>query len=235
MCPAAAADSSLDSSQPWLAALQPPADSRRLLAPRSAWAILALASGDHRFTARIAAGLSAPEASRARARLKADGLIPLLPLVTARAGQAWYTLSDHDGLARCRSDARLAFTGGLSAGPAGLQAYVRAHDLPALVAEYGLQPGRDGTDHSVLLRPVADPWPFPEAPAPVPALVQALDLLEAALDGQVVDRSQAACAWDLIEQHAAGEVSSWYRATRPPRAGPNPRLGSEQNQGRGYR
>lgn len=210
-------------SQPWLAALQPPADSRRLLAPRSAWAILALASGNHRFAARIAAGLSAPEASRARARLKADGLIPLLPLVAARAGQAWYTLSDHDDLARCRSDARLAFTGGLSAGPAGLQAYVRAHDLPALVAEYGLQPGRDGADHSVLLRPVADPWPFPEAPAPVPDLVQALDLLEAALDGQVVDRSQAQAAWDLIERHAALEVPSWYRAARPPRAGPNPR------------
>jgi Mu transposase, C-terminal len=67
--------------EPWRAALRPPTDLRRLLAPRSAWAILALAAGDARFAARVADGLDAPEASRARARLEAHGLVAVLPLL----------------------------------------------------------------------------------------------------------------------------------------------------------
>jgi hypothetical protein len=59
-------------SEPWRSALQPSADLRRLLAPRSAWAILGLASGEPAFAARVARGLDAPEASRARARLKKE-------------------------------------------------------------------------------------------------------------------------------------------------------------------
>ena len=44
-------------TEPWRSALQPPADLHRLLAPRSAWAILGLASGEPAFAARVAEGL----------------------------------------------------------------------------------------------------------------------------------------------------------------------------------
>ena len=55
----------------------------------------------------------------------------------------------------------------------------------------------------MLLRPVADPWPFADASRATPALVQALDLLEAAAEGRAVEPSAALPAWDLIEQHVA--------------------------------
>jgi hypothetical protein len=87
------------------------ADSRRLLAARSAWAILALASGDDRFAARVAAGLSRPEVSRARARLEGEGLLALLPLLTARAGRAWCTTVAPTAVAQLRSDPRLVVSG----------------------------------------------------------------------------------------------------------------------------
>jgi chromosome segregation and condensation protein ScpB len=77
---------------------------------------------------------------------------------------------------------------------------------------------------SVILRPVADAWPFADLSAAAPALVQVLDLLEVAVEGRAVDASAALAAWGLIEQHAAGGVPSWYRATRPPRAGPDSRI-----------
>src|SRR5712691_13072298 len=169
----------LDREQPWSVTLRPPPDSRRLLAARSAWAILALASGDDRFAARVAVGLSRPEASRARARLQADGLIALLPLLAARAGRAWCTTSDPTALARLRSNGRLAFTVDLDAARCP-QAYVRAADLPALVNDYALHSGADLGGHAILVRPVAEPWPLPDGQSVVPELVLALDRLELA-------------------------------------------------------
>jgi hypothetical protein len=205
--------------EPWRAALRPPTDLRRLLAPRSAWAILALAAGDARFAARVADGLDAPEASRARARLKADGLIAVLPLLQARAGRAWCATSAED-LARLFDDPRVLSTGH-SSQPQG---YVRGSELAALVDEYGLHAAPNQLGQGVFLRPVADPWPFADASVAAPALVQALDLLEVAVEGRAVDQSASLAAWDLIEQHAAVGVPSWYRATRPPRAGPDSRI-----------
>jgi len=208
--------------QPWRTALRPPADSRRVLAPRSAWAILALASGDARFAARVAAGLSKPEASRARARLRADGLISLLPLLSARAGRVSCTTSDPEAVSGLRQDIRLLPTASLHEQPQ-LEAYVRIGDLPALVDDYGLHAGRDQDGGQVLLRTVADPWPFPET-ARVPDLVQALDLLEFAVSHSPDDQQQALAAWAVIEAHATRDVPSWYRATRPPRARQNTSL-----------
>ena len=230
MCPLAAADPSFstdapnaDDDSPWLAALQPPSDSRRLLAPRSAWAILALAAADARFAACVADGLGAPEASRARARLKTDGLIAMLPLLGARAGRAWCTTSDPAALTRLWDDARVLITG--QATETGrCQAYVRARDLDTLVDDFGLHAAPGRRDQAILLRPVVDPWPFAERPAVAPDLVQALDVLELAAEGRPVDPSAARAAWDLLEQHAARDVPSWYRATRPPRAGPNSKV-----------
>src|SRR5260370_35507435 len=123
--------------EPWRTALQPRADLRRLLAPRSAWAILGLASGDASFAARVADGLDAPEASRARARLKKEGLIALLPLLAARAGRAWCSLSDPMALGRLRDDPRFLSSGGAD-GPAQLQADERAPDRPPPADEHRL-------------------------------------------------------------------------------------------------
>jgi chromosome segregation and condensation protein ScpB len=206
-------------TESWRTALQPPTDLRRLLAPRSAWAILALASGEPAFAARVAEGLDAPEASRARARLKNEGLIALLPLLSARAGRAWCSVSDETALARLVADPRvLAFGDGHPAAH-NVQGYVPASDLPSLVDEHGLCAAQQGIGYTILLRPVVDPWPFPDMAVKPPTLIQALDLLELAADGRSVDVAAAAAAWELIEQHAARDVPSWYRATRPPRAG----------------
>jgi chromosome segregation and condensation protein ScpB len=210
--------------EPWRTALQPPTDLRRLLAPRSAWAILALASGEPAFAARVAQGLDAPEASRARARLKCEGLIALLPLLSARAGRAWCSLPDTSALGRLVADPRVLACGDAHPTAHTVQAYVRAPDLPALVDEHGLGAARHGLATTLLLRPVIDPWPFPEMPDKLPSLVQALDLLELAAESQAVDVTEAAAAWELIQQHAAREVPSWSRAARPPRAGPNSKV-----------
>jgi len=212
-----------DDDSPWLAALRPPRDSRRLLAPRSAWAILALAAADVRFAACVADGLGAPEASRARARLKIDGLIAMLPLLGARAGRAWCTTSDRAALARLWEDRRVLMSG--RAAESGCwQAYVRVRDLDILVDDFGLHTAPGPRDQAILLRPVVDPWPFAERPATAPDLVQAVDLLELVAEARPVDPSLARAAWGLIEQHAARDVPSWYRATRPPRAGPKSKL-----------
>ena len=189
-----------------------------MLAPRSAWAILGLASGEPAFAARVARGLDAPEASRARARLQKDGLIALLPLLSARAGRAWCSVADPAALGRLFDDWRVLASGDAEQ-PAQLQAYVRACDLPALVDAYGLHAAPSRPPRTVLLRPVTDPWPFADGAALVPRLVHALDLLELAADGRILDTPQVYAAWVLIEQHAAQGVRSWYRATRPPRAG----------------
>ncbi len=154
MCPAfSTASADAHAPEPWRAALRPPTDSRRLLAPRSAWAMLALASGDARFAARVADGLDAPEASRARARLRADGLIAVLPLLYARAGRAWCATSSAADLARLFDDPRVLST----SHPSQLQGYVRAAELAALVDEYALHAAPNLLGQSVLLRPVAIP------------------------------------------------------------------------------
>jgi chromosome segregation and condensation protein ScpB len=209
--------------EPWRSALQPPADLRRLLAPRSAWAILGLASGEPAFAARVAKGLDAPEASRAPAHLKQEGLIALLPLLSARAGRAWCSVADPAALGRLFDDRRV-LASGAGQQPAQLQAYVRASDLPALVDAYGLHAAPSRLPRTVLLRPVTDPWPFADGAAAFPRLVHALDLLELAADGRLLDTPHVYAAWDVIEQHAAQDVRSWYRATRPPRAGSDSKI-----------
>jgi hypothetical protein len=96
--------------------------------------------------------------------------------------------------------------------PAQLQAYLRASDLPALVDAHGLHAAPSRLPRTVLLWAVTDPLPFPDGAAAV--LRHALDLLELAGGGRIVDTPQPYAAWQLIEQHAAQDVPSWYRATR---------------------
>jgi chromosome segregation and condensation protein ScpB len=99
------------------------------------------------------------------------------------------------------------------------QGYVRASDLPAIVDAYGLHAAPGHLSRTILLRPVAHPWPFSDGAVEPPTVVQALDLLELAAEGYAIDPVPAREAWELLEQHAAQDVPSWYRATRPPRAG----------------
>src|ERR1700687_4058166 len=54
------------------------------LAPASAWAVLALASGDAAFRAHVASRLSDPDRSRARTRLAERGFPTLVPRLHGR-------------------------------------------------------------------------------------------------------------------------------------------------------
>jgi hypothetical protein len=55
------------------------------LSPSSAWAVLALASGDAAFRDHVAARLSDPDRPRARTRLQQHSLLELLPRLCGRA------------------------------------------------------------------------------------------------------------------------------------------------------
>ena len=76
------------------------------LAPPSAWAVLALASGDAAFRAHVAGRLSDPDRSRARTRLAERGFPTLVPRLHDRGGReasrpgrpsAWSTCSPTSG------------------------------------------------------------------------------------------------------------------------------------------
>ena len=77
--------------------------------------------------------------------------------------------------------------------------YVRAGDVPALVAEFGLEPLPFG-EGNVVLRVVSEVWPFDERERVAPRLVVALDLLDDA-DGRTKR------AGDSLLDLALGEVS----------------------------
>jgi hypothetical protein len=95
-------------------------------------------------------------------------------------------MADPAALSRLFDDRRVLGSGDADQ-PAQLQAYVRASDLPALVDAYGLHAAPSRPPRTVLLRPVTDPWPFADGAAAVPRLVHALDLLELAADGRILD------------------------------------------------
>jgi hypothetical protein len=217
------ADAPTLSGEPWRTVLRPRADLRRLLAPRSAWAILALASGDARFAARVADGLDAPEASRARRRLEADGLIALLPLLAGRAGCAWCSVADQAALARLLDDPRVLSSGDADDPARHLQGYIRASDLPALVDDHGLHTAPDSPGPMLLLRPLPDPWPFPDGAVAVPRLVGALDLLELAAKGHPVDVSQVWAAWEPVTDRGLG--GGWLRRDARPTQAHDQRTG----------
>ena len=120
--------------------------------------------------------------------LRKEALIALLPLLSARAGRAWCSLADPAALGRLFDDRRVLASGDAEP-PAQLQGYVRTCDLPALVDVHGLHAAPSRLQQRILLRPVTDPWPFADGAA-VPRLVQALDLLEVAADGLLIDTAQ---------------------------------------------
>src|SRR5438132_668979 len=80
------------------------------LTPSSAWAILALASGDAAFRAHVAARLSDPDRSRAKARLVQHSLLELLPRLRGRSIVRHF-LIDAEPLLQLLSDARVVLAG----------------------------------------------------------------------------------------------------------------------------
>ncbi len=196
--------------------MSPPVGPR--LAPLSAWAILALASGDAPFLKQVAGLLSDPDRSRARSRLQRQGLIELLPRLRSRATLRGCVIRA-EPLVDLLADPRVVPSGSSAARLLGWQlpddtwpveAYVAEPQLAALVDQYALE--RDDQAPELLLRTVPEPWPFPPHARVVPAIVAALDLAEAS-DAQLLEFGTG-----QLEQLAKDVVADWRQ--RPPRRRP---------------
>jgi segregation and condensation protein B len=188
------------------------------LSSSSAWAILALGSGDAAFRGHVAARLSDPDRSRARTRLLEQNLLELLPRLRGRASVRRYAVGAK-ALADVLGDARLVLAGPSAARALGWQlpensypveAYVGESMLVEVVEAYQLEPDPTG---DVVLRSVPEPWPFPPQLRVAPELVAAVDLVDG-LATELVDVGRAR----LVELSAAVSDMAWYR--RPQRGRP---------------
>jgi len=196
--------------------ISPPAGAQ--LAPLSAWAILALVSGDAPFLKQVAGLLSDPDRSRSRSRLQRLGLLSLLPRLRGRATTRMFFVPA-ERLVELLADVRVVLGGSSAARLLGwalpegtwpVDAYVLETELVPIVEQYALERADQSTD--LLLRTVQDPWPFPAHTRVVPAVVAALDLAEAS-DGRLAELGTRQLA------ELATEVSADWRQ-RPPRRRP---------------
>jgi hypothetical protein len=183
----------------------------------SAWAALALASGDAAFRTHVASRLSDPDRSRARTRLSRHGLLDLLPRLRGRCTVRRFAIGAEPVVDFLR-DARLVLAGPTAARALGwplpegtwpVDAYVPQAALVPIVEHYDLEPDPAG---DLLLRSVPEPWPFPPHTRVVPELVAALDLA-----GGVAAEVAALGRARLVELTAAVEPV-WYRRPRRPRS-----------------
>jgi segregation and condensation protein B len=168
----------------------------RPLSPRSAWALIGLASGDQPFSDRCLGLLEYPEElSRTRARLARGSLIDLAPRLRRRATRIARELPR--GLRRAlERDGALARTGISAAGAYGwneltqyqpawvLDAYVSVEAFSLLQKQLNrfdidndVDEATDERDR-VMLRVVNEPWPFPPHYVLAPQPLAALDLLD---------------------------------------------------------
>jgi len=186
------------------------------LSPSSAWAVLALGSGDAAFRAHVAARLSDPDRSRARSRLRKQNLLEVLPRLRARAVARRFA-APAESLVDLLEDARLVLAGPSAARalrwplPSGswpVDAYVPESVLVDLIERYALEPDPHG---DLVLRSVPEPWPFPPQLRVVPELVAAVDLA----DGQTVELTELGRT-RLVELAASVEPS-WERRPQRPR------------------
>jgi segregation and condensation protein B len=183
------------------------------LSPNSAWAVLALASGDASFRAHVAARLSDPDRSRARARLLKQSLLELLPRLRGRCNVHRFAVGA-DALMDLLRDARLVLAGpsatralgwDLPDGGWSAEAYVSESILVEVVERYELEPDPDG---DLVLRTVPDAWPFPPQLRVVPKLVAAVDLTDGS-ETELADFGRAR----LVEL-SSGLDPSWQRRPR---------------------
>ncbi|MDQ6878941.1 MAG: SMC-Scp complex subunit ScpB [Candidatus Dormibacteraeota bacterium] len=156
------------------------------LAPPSAWAVLALASGDAAFRAHVASRLSDPDRSRAKTRLAERGFLMLLPRLHGRAGARSFEASAADRMVDLLTDERLVLAGPSAARAHGwplpggdwpLEMYVAEDLLVDVVEGFALDRVADGVG-DVVLRSVPGIWPFPPHARVAPSVVAALDLAE---------------------------------------------------------
>ena len=200
--------------------LQTAAPAGAQLAPLSAWAILALASGDAPFLKHVSGLLSDADRSRARSRLRQHRLLELAPRFRGRAQTRGFVCSA-GALVGLLADARLMLTGASAGRLLGweltakeqqfpVEAYVAERELVDLVEGYGLE--RDEVAPEVLLRSVAEPWPFPAHARVVPELVAAIDLSES------LPEPLRELGVNKLSELAKSIVPEWRQ--RPPRPRP---------------
>jgi segregation and condensation protein B len=185
------------------------------LSSSSAWAVLALGSGDAAFRAFVAARLSDPDRSRAKARLSQHSLLELLPRLSGRNSIRRFAV-DAEALVDLRADARVILAGASAAHALGwdlapgnrpAEAYVSEVVLVDLVEQYQLDPDASG---DLVLRSVPQPWPFPPHLRVVPELVAAVDLA----DGLAVELAEFGRARLLEVASLTSEVSWQQRPQR---------------------
>ncbi len=188
------------------------------LAPLSAWAVLALASGDGGFLKHVAGLLADPDRSRARSRLKERGLLHLLPRLRERAACRGF-LVGAEQLVELQADPRLVLGGAsaarliewnLAEGSWPVEAYVSERQLAGIVEHYALE--RDEQAPDLLLRSTPEPWPFPPHARLVPGLIAAIDLTESA------HPELASIGRTKLEELARDVEPDWRQ--RPPRRRP---------------
>jgi hypothetical protein len=147
------------------------------LKPENAWAILLMKSGESVDWLRPWAR------SRDRQRLSNSSIEQLAADLARRADLRRFRAHSSD-LPRIAADPAIVL-GGVSAAsahnldvsaPGVVEAYVSNQHLPRLSKEYRLEPS---SNPNVLLRAVKGRWPFPASARVVPAIIAAIDLLEA--------------------------------------------------------
>jgi segregation and condensation protein B len=167
------------------------------LAPRNAWALIGLASGDQAFSERCISLLERPEElSRTRARLARETLVELAPRLRRRATLlvrgvptvVREALEGDAGLVRTGVSAAKAYGWHELLQPDAqpvwvLDAYVPLEAFAALQEQLNrldIDAADDDAPHrdAVLLRVVDEPWPFPPHYQLAAQPLAALDLLD---------------------------------------------------------
>jgi hypothetical protein len=188
------------------------------LASLSAWAVLALGSGDAAFLKQVAGLPSDPDRSRARSRLQQHGLLELLPRLRTRAAERRF-LVGAEPLLELLADPRVLLAGtsaaqvpgwDLPSGTWPVEAYVAETHLVALIEKFGLE--RDDQSAELVLRGVQEPWPFAPHARVAPAVVAACDLAESA-EARLVELGTGRLA-----ELTRDAVADWLQ--RPPRRRP---------------
>lgn len=156
----------------------------RPFSPKNAWALLLESEGGEvRRQAEMLKGLSPSALSRVRFRLRGWGIASLAPRLRGRARVQRLRAHPSD-LPRIESEPWVV-RGGASAlreygidlvAPGEIEVYVQAENLGELKRKYFLEAS---SRPNVILHVVGEPWPFPASCQTVPAVVAALDLLEA--------------------------------------------------------